>query len=267
MERTLEGKIAIITGSGHGIGLSIAKLFASHGAKVMIATLDQASGQSAAKSIRDSGGEAELFVLDVGIPDAVMAMVEHTVECFGGVDIVVHNAASFLFGAVDKFVEQDFDTVIDVNLKACFALTKACVPHLKKRRNGRILVTSSVTGPRRAMPGLAYYAASKSAVNGFIRTAALELGGKNITVNGVEPGYIVTRAHEQVEAVVGTGEIEKYIPAGRLGEPEEVAHAMLFLAGENAGYITGQTIVVDGGACLPETPLFANIAKLLDEHV
>jgi 3-oxoacyl-[acyl-carrier protein] reductase len=127
---------------------------------------------------------------------------------------------------------------------------------MKKRGAGRILVTSSITGPRVAMPGTAHYAASKAGANGFIRTAALELAAYGITVNGVEPGYIDTPAMSALKARFGEEQLTRYIPLKRLGRPEDIAHAMLFLASDEAAYVTGQTIVVDGGSTLPESPVF-----------
>ena len=129
-------------------------------------------------------------------------------------------------------------------------------PHMKNRQSGRLLFTSSVTGPRVAMPGLSYYAASKGGLNGFIRTAALELAPHGITVNGVEPGFIMTAAMERLIDRAGQEKMAKYIPAGKFGAPEDIGYAMLYLASDEAPYITGQTIVVDGGSTLPETPVF-----------
>jgi 3-oxoacyl-[acyl-carrier protein] reductase len=146
--------------------------------------------------------------------------------------------------------------VLSINLKACFRFSKACIPHLRKRGGGRLLFTSSVTGPRVAMPGTAYYAASKGGMNAFIRTAAIELARENITVNGVEPGYIRTSAMELLADEQGMAQMAKYIPMGYIGSPEDIAYAMLYLASDEARYITGQTICVDGGSTLPESPVF-----------
>jgi 3-oxoacyl-[acyl-carrier protein] reductase len=134
-------------------------------------------------------------------------------------------------------------------------LSAACIPHFKKQKKGRLLFTSSVTGPRVAYPGLSYYAATKSGVNGFIRNAALELARDGITVNGVEPGYIRTAAMELLTDEAGIKKMEYYIPVGHLGHVNDIAYTMLFLASEEASYITGQTVVVDGGSTLPESPI------------
>jgi 3-oxoacyl-[acyl-carrier protein] reductase len=179
---------------------------------------------------------------------------------------MVHNAASFLGGAVDSYKEDDLETVLAVNLKACFRLSKAAIPHFRTKGGGRLLFTSSVTGPRVAMPNTAYYAASKGGINAFIRTAALELAPENITVNGVEPGYIRTQAMELLADEEGLAEMTKYIPVGFMGAPRDIAYCMLYLASDEARYITGQTICVDGGSTLPESPVFlqdmANIKEL-----
>jgi 3-oxoacyl-[acyl-carrier protein] reductase len=169
---------------------------------------------------------------------------------------MVHNAASFLGGPVEDYTEDDLETVLSVNLKACFRLSKAVIPHFKKRGGGRLLFTSSVTGPRVAMPGTSYYAASKGGVNAFIRTAAIELARDNITVNGVEPGFIRTAAMELLADEEGMAQMAKYIPVGYIGDPEDIAYCMLYLASDEARYITGQTICVDGGSTLPESPVF-----------
>ena len=252
----LGGKIAIVTGSGKGIGAGIARVFGKAGAKVMVATRTARSGEETVKQIRDTGGVAELMAVDIGDVANVEAVVKGTVDRWGGVDILVHNAGSFLGGPVDAYSEVDLETVLSINLKACFRFSKACIPHFRKRGGGRLLFTSSVTGPRVAMPGTAYYAASKGGMNAFIRTAAIELARENITVNGVEPGYIRTSAMELLADEQGMAQMAKYIPMGYIGSPEDIAYAMLYLASDEARYITGQTICVDGGSTLPESPVF-----------
>jgi len=193
---------------------------------------------------------------DIGELENVNRVVQGAVDRWGGVDIMVHNAASFLGGPVETYSEDDLETVLAVNLKACFRLSAACIPHFRKRGGGRLLFTSSVTGPRVAMPGTSYYAASKSGITGFIRTAALELAGDRITVNAVEPGYIRTAAMELLADEEGMAQMARYIPLGYIGAPDDIAYAMLFLAGDQARYITGQTLCIDGGSTLPESPVF-----------
>ncbi len=252
----LENKVAIVTGSGQGIGAGIARVFAAAGAKVMIATRTAAHGEEVLAEISAAGGTAALTAVDIGSVEAVDQVVADTVTKWGGIDIMVHNAGSFLGGPVESYSEDDLETVLAINLKSCFRFSKACIPHFRNRGGGRLLFTSSVTGPRVAMPGTSYYAASKGGMNAFIRTAAIELARENITVNGVEPGYIRTAAMELLADEEGIAQMSKYIPLGFLGKPEDIAYCMLYLATDEAAYITGQTICVDGGSTLPESPVF-----------
>ncbi len=157
--------------------------------------------------------------------------------------------------SIESLSDEQLDMTLSVNLKAAFWLTQDALPHLRKQGGGRILFTSSVTGPRVVMPETAHYAASKNGLNGFIRSAALEFAREGITVNGVEPGYILTPAMGALVDQEGLNEMASQIPLGALGAPDDIAHAMLFLASDQASYITGQTIVVDGGSTLPESPI------------
>lgn len=257
-ELGLAGKTAFITGSGQGIGASIAKVFAAAGADVVIATRTESHGNAVLNDILAAGGKAVLEVVDVGHSDQINDAIAATVARAGRLDIIVHNAASFVGGLVEDLDEGQLEESLSVNLKAAFRLSKAAIPHLRRQGGGRLLFTSSVTGPRVAMPGSSYYAASKSGLNGFIRTAAIELARDGITVNGVEPGFIKTPAMDLLADEEGQKVMAKYVPIGRLGAPEDIAYAMLFLASDVAGYVTGQTIVVDGGSTLPESPIFAD---------
>jgi 3-oxoacyl-[acyl-carrier protein] reductase len=251
----LSGKVAIVTGAGQGIGEGIARLFAKSGAKVVIATRSTANGQAVADSIVKSGGVASLNQTDVGQHDQVKRVVAQTVDRFGRLDIVVHNAGVYPILSIERLSDADLDHTLSVNLKAGFWFIQAALPHLRKQGGGRFLFTSSVTGPNVAMPETAHYAASKNGINGLIRTAALEYARENITVNGVEPGYILTPAMDALGGPEALAEMAKQIPIGKLGLPIDVANAMLFLASDAAAYITGQTIVVDGGSTLPESPV------------
>jgi len=252
----LAGKIAIVTGGGQGIGRGIVEVFAREGARVMVATRTATHGEAVLACVRDAGGIAELCTVDIGSKPEAERVVAETVGRFGGVDILVHNAASFLGGSVEAYSEADLETVLAVNLKACFRLSAACIPQFRRRGGGRLLFTSSVTGPRVAMPNTGYYAASKGGINAFIRVAAIELARSAITVNGVEPGFIRTAAMDLLATEAGQAEIAKYIPMGHLGAPEDIAYAMLYLASDEGRYVTGQTLCVDGGSTLPESPVF-----------
>ena len=251
----LRDKVAIITGSGQGIGEGIADVFADEGAKIVVATRTEKNGKETVDQIKAAGGEAMLIVTDVGDANSGEEIIATAISEYGQIDVMVHNAASFLMGTIEDYTEEDMETSFSVNLKACIRLSAACIPHFKKQKKGRLLFTSSVTGPRVAYPGLSYYAATKSGVNGFIRNAALELARDGITVNGVEPGYIRTAAMELLTDEAGIKKMEYYIPVGHLGHVNDIAYTMLFLASEEASYITGQTVVVDGGSTLPESPI------------
>jgi 3-oxoacyl-[acyl-carrier protein] reductase len=251
----LAGKVAIVTGSGQGIGEGIARVFAKAGAKVVIATRTAKNGQAVADAIVKGGAVAWLNQTDVGRHEEVRRVVAQTVERYGRLDIVVHNAAVYPVLPIDQLSDEDLDRTLAVNLKAGFWFIQESVPHLRKQGGGRILFTSSVTGPNVAMPGTAHYAASKGGINGLIRTAALEYARQGITVNGVEPGYILTPAMEALGGPEAIAEMAKQIPLGKLGMPSDIANTMLFLASDAAAYITGQTIVVDGGSTLPESPV------------
>ncbi len=255
MAGVLQNKVAVVTGAGQGIGEGIARVFAAAGAKVVIATRSAGNGQQVADSIQSAGGNACLIQTDVGRHEQVDAMVAQTVETYGGLDIMVHNAAVYPMHTVEALSDEDLELTLAVNLKAAFWLAQAALPHFRKAGRGRLLFTSSVTGPTVAMPGTAHYAATKAGLNGFIRTAALEYARENITVNGIEPGYILTPAMQALGDEDEIKEMAEYIPMGKLGQPEDIANAMLFLASDAAGYITGQTIVVDGGSTLPESPV------------
>ncbi len=252
VELDFSGKVAVITGAGQGIGRAIARTFASHRAAVVVSDLDRERSDAVADEIRTAGGVAVSVQADVTNGDDIASLMAGSLGFGDKIDILIHNAAYFPLVPFEEITPQILDRTLDVNLKAAFWLTRAALPYLLKSTEGRILMTSSVTGPRVAYPGLAHYAASKAGLNGFIRSAALELAKHRITVNGVEPGMIKTPASD----LLGDAELQDDIAAGvplkRLGDPREIAAGMLFLACDAASYITGQTIVIDGGALLPE---------------
>ncbi len=249
----LRDKVAVITGAGMGIGRAIAEIFGAEGAKIVVVDLDQNAGNQTTDEISQAGGTARFFPGDVSQQLDMEEMARFTTDAFGQIDILCANAGIFPEVSLEEMREADWDQVLDVNLKGVFLSVKACLPHLKRRPSPRILVTSSITGNRTGISGLTHYAASKAGINGFIRTAAMELAEYGITVNGVEPGNILT---EGMEIQLGQDYIDaqaEAIPMGRMGDPKDIAHAMLFLASDEADYITGQTIVVDGGQILPES--------------
>ena len=257
MGARLAGKVAIVTGSGKGIGRAIAIAFAAEGATVAIATRTAVDGEETLRLITVAGGNAVFRQVDIGDHEATRAMVDEIAATCGRLDIIVHNAAAFGRKTIEEMDHETLDRLFNVNVKACFTLAQAALPHMRKQGGGRFLVTSSVTGPKVSMPGSGAYATSKAAVTGFIHTAAIELAADNITVNAIEPGYIDTPGLSGLKARFGADRIAHFIPAKRLGRPEEIAGPMVFLASDEASYITGETIVVDGGARLPESPVFA----------
>lgn len=243
----------VVTGGARGIGRAIALTFAAHGASVLVADLHADDAARTAARINADGGRASAFAADLADPAAAGAIVRAATQAYGGLDVVVHNAAFFPLTPFEKIDAALLEKTFAVNTSAAFWLLQAALPPFRVRGRGRMLVTSSVTGPRVAYPGLAHYAASKAGVNGFIRAAALEVAAHGVTVNGVEPGMIRTPAQDNLGGEAVMGELCRGIPLGRLGEPADIAAAMLFLASDGAAYITGQTIVVDGGALLPES--------------
>jgi 3-oxoacyl-[acyl-carrier protein] reductase len=264
MNVDLRDRVAIVTGAGQGIGEGIAKVFAQSGAKVVVATRSADNGQQTVDDICSAGGVAMLIQCDVGRRTEIERMVAETAERWGRLDIAIHNAAIFPIHSVAEMPDEVLDQTLAVNMKAGFWLTQAALPFFRAQGGGRIIFTSSVTGPTVAMPGTSNYAASKGGMNAFIRTAALELARENITVNGVEPGYIMTQAMGLLADEDELKEMASLIPIGKIGVPEDIAYTMLFLASDQAAYITGQTIIVDGGSTLPESPVV--LRAFYEEH-
>ncbi len=242
----LDGKTALITGASRGIGRAIAIRLASEGAAVAINYAGNAKAAEEVKSIIEAaGGKAMLVQADVSNAGSVDAMIKEVVEAFGGIDILVNNAGITRDGLLMRMKEEDWDAVINTNLKGVFYCTKAVSKLMMKKRAGRIVNMASVVGLT-GNAGQANYAAAKAGVIGFSKTMAKELASRGITVNMVAPGYIDTDMtavlSESVRETMVSG-----IPLGRAGTPEDVANAVLFLVSDNASYITGQVINVDGG--------------------
>ncbi len=256
----LDGKVAIVTGSGQGIGEAIARLFAQEGAVVVVNARTPEKVDGVVDAIVAAGGNADGVSADVGTLEGVNTLVDAAAGRFQRIDILVHNAGIFPFHLLEDMADDAWNEVIQVNLTSAYRLTHACIPHMKELGAGRMLFTSSVQGNRAAVPGCAHYAASKAGINGLIRAAALELAPYRITVNGVEPGLILTPGTETAIAEDKRRLWAQYVPLKRWGEPAEIAHAMLYLASPEAAYVTGQTIVVDGGALLPESGAFMGSA-------
>ncbi|MDH0301955.1 MULTISPECIES: SDR family oxidoreductase [unclassified Pseudomonas] len=243
------GSTVLVTGAAGGIGRSIVEGFARGGARVLALDLDPQALQSLVETQADRGHPVHAHALDLA-DHASIALLLAGLE---RLDVLVHNAAYFPLTAFAEITPALLRRTLAVNLEALFWLTQGALALFRRQGGGCVLATSSVTGPRVAYPGLSHYAASKAGVNGFIRNAALELAPLNVRVNAVEPGMVRTPAMGNLGDVALNARIAAGVPLGRLGEPADIAAAMLFLASDAARYITGQTLVVDGGATLPET--------------
>lgn len=248
----LDQKTVVITGAARGIGKGIAETFVANNARVVLVDVDEEAVHRAATEIDDEAVEAHAG--DVTSLDDMEAVAEATAEQYGGIDVVCANAGIYPSASLEEMTEDDWERVQDVNLKGTFTTVKACLPHLKAQDSGRVLLTSSITGPITGYPGWSHYGATKAGMLGFMRTAALELAKHDITVNAVLPGNIRTESlddlgEEYIEQMTAS------VPLGTLGEPEDIAHAMVFLASDKAAFITGQTLVVDGGQTLPESAM------------
>ncbi len=253
MAGRLEGRSAVVTGAARGIGRATAEVYAREGARVLVVDRDAEAAATAADEI---GKGAVACTADVTKRADVQAMAAAAAEQFGGIDILTQNAGIYPNTMVEDITDDEWALVMNVNVRSALYTVQACLPHLKKSANGRITITSSITGPKVGYPGFTHYGASKAALNGFIRSLALELVSYPITVNGVEPGTVLT---EGVKVLLTPEEAEGVaanIPMRRFAAPIDIAHAHLFFASDEAGYVTGQTIVVDGGQILPESPMF-----------
>jgi 3-oxoacyl-[acyl-carrier protein] reductase len=247
----VEGKVAIVIGAARGIGAAIGERLVEEGARVVIADTLEAEGRGTAARLSERG-EAMFVATDVSRKESVDALIEATLTRFGRVDILVQNAGIYPYTMLPDISVDEWDAVLGVNLRGCFLAIQACARPMRARRYGRIVLTSSITGPRVTSPGHGHYSASKAGINGLIRAAAIELAPDGITVNGVEPGNIMTEGLQAERTPEYIRAMERAVPLGRLGTPREVAHAVLFLASDEAAYITGTTMIIDGGQILPE---------------
>ncbi len=243
-----DGKVVIVTGSGRGIGKAIALAFAREGANVVVnVSRSVEEGQKVVDEIKAMGREAILVQANVAKIEEVEKMVKITLEKFGKIDILVNNAGINRPAMVYKMKKEEWDEVIDVNLKGVFNCIRLVAPHMIERKQGKIINVSS-TAAEHGLIGNSNYAASKAGVNALTKTAALELARYGINVNAVEPFIIETRFTEWVKDPRFKDKYLLRIPLGRFGKPEDVAGAVLFLASDEASYITGKTIEIDGGA-------------------
>lgn len=249
MFTSIEGKTVIVTGGSKGIGKGIATVFGHHGANVLVVSRTLDGAEATAKLI---GGHATGFACDISNWDACQAMVAKATQVFGGVDVLCSNAGIFPQTSIEDMAPEEWDDVMATNLRGNFLCIKACLPKLKVSKQGRVILTSSITGPLTGFPGWSHYGASKAGQIGLLRSACIELAKYNITINAILPGNIAT------EGLDGLGQdyldaMAAAIPLRKLGSVEDIGNAALFLASKEAAYITGQTLVVDGGQTQPES--------------
>ena len=243
------GKIALVTGAGKGIGAACAKKLAAMGHTVIINyNGSKAAAEETATQIASAGGKAYTMQCDVSDPEAVSAMVDTIHKEYGAVDILVNNAGITRDELMLRMKPEDFDAVIRTNLTAVFYVMQACIRGMIKKRKGKIVNISSVSGVI-GNAGQANYSAAKAGVIGMTKTAARELAGRNITVNAVAPGFISTDMTNALSDAAKEGILSK-VPMARGGRPEDVANAVAFLCSEESDYITGQVLCVDGGMAM-----------------
>ncbi|MGG7444244.1 3-oxoacyl-ACP reductase FabG [Zafaria sp. J156] len=245
---SLENKVAVVTGGASGIGRGISEVLARAGATVVIADVSDDKGRATANDI---GGAFEH--LDVTSARECREAVENVVQRFGRLDILCSNTGIYPQARLDDITEEEWDRMHQVNLKGTFLMVQAVLPQMRTRKSGRIVITSSITGSVTGYPGWSHYGASKAGQQGFMRSAALECATDGITINAVLPGNVLTEGlQRQGEAYLE--QMARSVPMRELGRPADIGHAVTFLASEEARYITGQTLVVDGGQILPESP-------------
>jgi 3-oxoacyl-[acyl-carrier protein] reductase len=254
MCRTLDHKTAIITGAAKGIGRGMARVFASEGANVIVVDMDDAGGSSAAEELGSTGAHAVFVQADITEKSSCEGAVAAAVDHFGQVDILCSNAGIYPSSRLEEISEEQWDRIFAVNVKGMLFMVQAVLPGMRERGKGSIVLTSSITGPVTGFPGWSHYGATKAAMLGFMHSAAIELAEHAITINAVLPGNVMSPGlHEMGEDYLRI--MKESVPLGRLAEPEDIAHAALFLASDDARYITGQTLIVDGGQVLPESIL------------
>jgi len=251
MFTSIAGRAVVVTGATRGIGKGIARVFATSGARVLIVGRDEDAAKAAVAELAAGGAEVCYVLADVGSRADCERIAATAAERLGGIDVLCANAGIFPDKPLADLTDEDIDTVLGTNLRGCILTVQACLPALRQSAHGRVILTSSITGPITGFPGWAHYGASKAGQLGFMRTAAIELARHGITINAVLPGNVLTEGLEDLGDEY-IGEMTASVPLRRLGTVDEIGHTALFLATDEAGYITGQAIVVDGGQVLPE---------------
>jgi 3-oxoacyl-[acyl-carrier protein] reductase len=245
MSRALEGKVALVTGAGRGIGAAIAERLAAAGAEVVVADIDRETAAGCAERIASSGGRARAVVLDVTSEESVERTVGEILDAYGTIPLLVNNAGITRDNLILRMKKEEWDAVLGTNLTGCYRLCRALIPSMVKARYGRIVNISSVVA-RLGNAGQANYAAAKAGLEGMTRSLARELAARNITVNCVAPGFIDTAMTRGLSEEARQRLLDQ-IPSKRLGDPADVAGPVLFLLGGDASYITGTTLYVNGG--------------------
>jgi len=252
MFTSIAGRAVVVTGATRGIGKGIARVFAGAGARVLIFGRDAEAAKATVAELSAAGAEVSYVLADVSRREDCQRIAAAAAERFGGIDVLCANAGIFPASPLAEMTDEDIEEVLGTNLRGTILSVQACLPALAASGHGRVILTSSITGPITGFPGWAHYGASKAGQLGFLRTAAIELAASAITINAVLPGNIVTEGLDELgEDYLAS--MTASIPLRRLGTVEEIGYAALFLATDEAGYITGQTIVVDGGQVLPES--------------
>lgn len=254
MFSTFRDRSVIVTGGTKGIGKGIARAFAKSDANVLITGRDETSAVACSEELSTCGeGTVKYFLGDVTSRKDCERMAEVAQNAFGGVDVLCANAGIFPSSRIEEMTSQDLDLIFSTNINGSIFALQACLPALKASGRGRVIFTSSITGPITGFPGWAHYGATKAAQLGFMRTAAIELAPFGITVNAVLPGNIVTEGLTDLGPEYRAA-MEAAVPQNRLGEVEDIGYAALYFATDQASYTTGQALVIDGGQTLPESP-------------
>jgi 3-oxoacyl-[acyl-carrier protein] reductase len=249
--QTIDGQVAIVTGGAKGIGLGIAKVLRDEGANIVLADVDGAAAASAAASLPGADQHAFALTTDVTLRSSVEHMATEALNRWGRIDILAANAGIYPPIPLLEVTSDDWDRVMGINARGALFAIQACLPQMSQQGYGRIVLTSSITGPLVGLPSYGHYGASKAAMLGLMRSAALELVHDGITINAVMPGNIRTGGYE-LQPREHQQAMLAHIPMGVLGEPEDVGWAVRYFASPEARFVTGQTLIIDGGQVLPE---------------